>query len=64
MMYAVIGVITFGLHMLIKCAWCENMIENQDGKMMASKPSYNWEKFLICLDCYAPIDNAVNRRYA
>jgi hypothetical protein len=50
--------------MLIKCAWCENMIENQDGKMMASKPSYNWEKFLICLDCYAPIDNAVNRRYA
>jgi hypothetical protein len=63
MMYVATDVITFGLHMLIKCAWCENMIKDHEGKVMASKPVDVWEKFLICVDCYAPIDDSVNRRY-
>jgi hypothetical protein len=39
------------------------MIEDHEGKMMASKPVDVWEKFLICVDCYAPIDDSVNGRY-
>jgi hypothetical protein len=56
--------IELGKRVAVKCTWCDNIIEGRDGKVMSSKPSDKWEKFLICIECYAPIEKAMNGRHA
>jgi hypothetical protein len=50
-----------GKRVLVKCHWCDNIFEEHEGKSMSSKPCYAWEKFLVCEECYAPVQAVLDR---
>lgn len=48
--------------MAVRCFYCDAIFDGRDAKVVSTKSSDVWEKWMVCVDCYRPIQDAMNER--
>ena len=49
--------------MSVRCFYCNELVEGRDAKVVSTKPSDVWEKWLVCQECYRPIQEEMDNIY-
>ncbi|NDB84601.1 MAG: hypothetical protein EB127_18145 [Alphaproteobacteria bacterium] len=54
---------SLGKRMSVRCFYCNELVEGRDAKVVSTKPSDVWEKWLVCRECYMPIEEEMSKNY-